>query len=447
MEQLNNIINGGYCIGCGVCAAITDGRIKIVENESQHYQASALNVNEIDIKNSLAVCPFSNEGMNEDEISNKAFDISLGNVSEVIGYYQSLYAGHISDTNTRLKCSSGGIITFVLSQLIQNNIVDAVIHVKNVSEPGMLFNYGVSFTVEEVLSGSKSRYYPVELSQVLDYVKQNDLRYAITGLPCFIKAIRKYCIQDPVIEKRIKFFIGLVCGHLKSKAFAELIGYQSGIMPEKLCEIDFRYKLSDRPADNYGIFVKGIDGNQKIMVARETMGTNWGQGFFKYEACDYCDDIFSETADIAVGDAWIEPYTKDYKGNSIVIVRNSIIDDIIREGIKSGMLVLDIFSSEQIRQSQGGGFRHRRSGLGYRLYLKRKKGQWAPNKRVPIDKNGLSKMRKVIYVFRVYLREKSIEYWKFSKNSGNYDTFIKKIKVPSYLYGLLLKIQKTVKKS
>ena len=82
--------------------------------------------------------------------------------------------------------------------------------------------------------------------------------------------------------------------------------------------------------------LKILSENRLSWLVRETPGTNWGLGFFKYEACDYCDDIFAETADIAVGDAWLKDYTQDALGNSVVVVRNDQIRVIMEDGLKSG---------------------------------------------------------------------------------------------------------------
>ena len=174
------------------------------------------------------------------------------------------------------------------------------------------------------------------------------------------------------------------------------------------------------------------------MVAKETLGTNWGLGYFKYEACDYCDDIFSETADIAVGDAWLKHYTKDSKGNSVVISRNKTIDLLLEKGIQTKELQLDVLSDEAMRDAQGGGFRHRRVALGYRLYLKQKKNLWFPHKRVKVDKNSISGPYKLIFRFRVYIRDKSTEYWMKSRESGNFMDFEKKMKLPGQVYQMLL---------
>ena len=41
---------------------------------------------------------------------------------------------------------------------------------------------------------------------------------------------------------------------------------------------------------------------------------DWGAGFFQNPACDWCDDVVAETADIAFGDAWVEPYSSRRPG-------------------------------------------------------------------------------------------------------------------------------------
>lgn len=446
MSELEKIVKGGYCIGCGSCASISND-IEIVENKYKYYEALIKDSSNSDtIDNATAVCPFSNMGLNEDEMSNIIFDQSKGKIGEVIGYYQGLYAGHFDDENIRMKTTSGGIITYTLIQLINRKLVDAVIHVKPTGTEGTLFKYSISKTEEEIVKGAKSRYYPIEMSDVIKYVKQNDMRYVFVGLPCFVKSIRKYMQIDEIINSRIKFCIGLVCGHLKSKAFSELVAWQGGIDPLKLKYIDFRYKIIDRPADNYGISVEENSGQKNILVAKETMGTNWGLGYFKYEACDYCDDIFSETADLTVGDAWLKTYTKDYKGNSVIITRNEKIDKILCDGLTKNELSLDRLSEDEMRNAQGGGFRHRRSGLSYRLYLKKKNKQWAPKKRVEISRNSISGSRKLIYKYRVFLREKSSEYWYYASKKGDYRIFTKKMKFITDVYSMLLKLSSLLKR-
>ena len=413
MSELKNVIDGGYCIGCGACSYTSSDSVEIVEDEYRKYQARIKPAaNPADLNKALEVCPFSNKGPNEDEISQDIFDYAEGTFTEVVGFHRALYAGHVSEEALRTKVTSGGILTYTLSELLKRDLVDAIVHVKKSDEPGTLFEYGFSRTPEEVLAGAKSRYYPIEMSKVMDFIKNNDGRYAFVGIPCFIKTARRICRQDPIIAKRIHFFVGLVCGHLKSKAYADMLAWRAGFDPAEMKTIDFRHKFKDRNSDDYGICVEDVKGNKKELVARETPGTNWGLGFFKYEACDYCDDIFAETADIAVGDAWLKDYTNDSQGNSVVVVRHSTIGNIIQEGIESGHLKLDSLTQDEALASQGGGFRHRRTGLGDRLYLKQKRAYWVPNKRVDIGSVKIPFLKKLVYRYRMYLREKSADIWR-----------------------------------
>ncbi|MDF7807639.1 Coenzyme F420 hydrogenase/dehydrogenase, beta subunit C-terminal domain [Pontiellaceae bacterium B12219] len=441
MHDLNEIIDGGYCIGCGACAFVGKGSIDLIEDEYRQYQGRIQpEAKDMDLDAALAVCPFSNEGPNEDEISQRVFDYESGSYAEVVGYHKALYAGHVSDTGLRKKVTSGGILTYTLSELLKRDLVDAVVHVKKSDKSGTLFEYGFSRTPEEVVQGAKSRYYPIEISEVMDFIKNNEGRYAFVGIPCFIKTVRRLCGQDEILAERIHFFVGLVCGHLKSKAYADLMAWRAGFNPDEMKAIDFRHKFEDRNADDYGICVEDLHGNKKELVARETPGTNWGLGFFKYEACDYCDDIFAETADIAVGDAWLKDYTNDSLGNSVVVVRNETIQSIIDDGMKSGTLAFDELTAEEALMSQGGGFRHRRTGLGDRLYLKQKRTAWVPKKRVDAVDSGIPLLRKLIYRYRIYLRERSAVVWKDCRRAGNYSTFDRRMKWPTRGYSLLLKV-------
>ena len=448
MSELKNVIDGGYCIGCGACSYTSRDSVEIVEDEYRQYQGRIkLGAKSADLDKALEVCPFSNKGPNEDEISQNVFNYSEGSYTEVVGFHRALYAGHVSEEALRTKVTSGGILTYTLSELLKRDLVDAVVHIKTSEKTGTLFEYGFSRTPEEVVQGAKSRYYPIELSEVMDFIRKNDGRYAFVGIPCFIKTARRMCRQDKVLAERIHFFVGLVCGHLKSKAYADMLAWRAGFDPAEMKTIDFRHKFKDRNSDDYGICVEDINGNKKELVARETPGTNWGLGFFKYEACDYCDDIFAETADIAVGDAWLKDYTNDSQGNSVVVVRNKTIQTILNEGIEAGNLEFNELTAEEALMSQGGGFRHRRTGLGDRLLLKQKRTEWVPKKRVDAVSVKIPLLRKLIYRYRMYLREQSAIAWRKSRECSDYALFDRLMSWPTRGYSLLLKVAAFIRRS
>lgn len=132
------------------------------------YQLDTANINVLDditAETTARICPFSNHGPNEDDIGNKYYGAANQHDSR-IGYYSGLYVGHAEEEEFRARGSSGGMLTWILTELIRTGKVDAVVHVKKADNPhdGILFRYAVSKTPDEVQAGAKSRYYPVEAS-------------------------------------------------------------------------------------------------------------------------------------------------------------------------------------------------------------------------------------------------------------------------------------------
>lgn len=430
-ELFSTVINNDYCVGCGNCASIKDSPFKMVMNGNGKYAPVIDNkVSNNEEKNILEICPFSNMSKDEDIIAKQLYG-SIDGIyhNEYIGYYIKNYAGYVKKGEYRERGSSGGMGTWIATQLLELNLIDAIIHVKasDKDKGTILFTYQISSNAKELSEGSKSKYYPIEMSQVIKFVRNNPGRYALIGIPCFIKAIRLLAEKDNQVNERIRFTIGLVCGHLKTDMFVKSMAWQMGIRPEHLADFDFRMKLDDRGANSYGVKAKGIDNGKAIIQSspvNKLYTTNWGQGFFKYKSCDFCDDILAETADITIGDAWLPEYVMDSKGTNIVVVRNPIMQNIIEENMNE--LQLDELSAEKIFASQAGGFRHRREGLSYRLYLKDQNNEWRPIKRIKAS-NNISSKRKKIYEQRVILYEESYKAFKKAEEKEDFNEFIKQM--------------------
>ncbi len=298
LDLSSSVIKEGYCIGCGVCSVVEDSPFIMELNENGEFVAKAV----LNIKESpeiTGLCPFSNQSPNEDEIANELFE---GRKDSNIGFFQSLYAGHVSKGDYRSKGSSGGTVTWLLGKLLSENEIDAVIHVKD-GKSG-LYEYGISTTLEEIQDNSKSKYYPVTFSNVLreiDFQK----RYAVVGVPCFITSLRLLAKSDLRFKKALKFHISLVCGHFKSEMFTKYIASAMNLDLEEVQNFDYRVKIPNKPANKYGMRATSGKGKETFMQNESIYGLNWGYGLFKYKACDFCDDVMGETADITIGDAWL----------------------------------------------------------------------------------------------------------------------------------------------
>ena len=385
-QALNDtVIANGYCVGCGACAVPEESPFTIGMDEYGQYQ-SRMNASNVFAKTESdyeKLCPFGATAPNEDEIAKQHFAETCDHNTQV-GYYKGVYAGHVTEGEFRNRGSSGGMGTWVLNELLDQGLVDYIIHVKSDVDGGDLnnipFEYHVSKTLEETQQGGKSRYYPIELSEVLKTVRNQPGRYAVVGLPCFIKSIRLLQAQDPIIAERVKYCVGLVCGHLKSARYAESLAWQMGIAPPDLKAIDFRVKDPSQPANRYSTYARGTSG-EKVVPTNQLFGADWGAGAFKYKACDFCDDVFAETADVVLGDAWLPEYVQDSDGTNVVVTRSDDLQRLIINARSEGRLKLDDLSVEKAAQSQDAGLRHRKVAIGYRLYREKSKGNWVPIKR------------------------------------------------------------------
>lgn len=435
----------------GSCAVVDDN-IKMNLNEYGIYEEIVLLDEDDELDPGVVyVSPNFNSDANETEISKKLYGNIQGiQYDERIGYFKSLYAGHVNEGEYRDNGSSGGMGTWIFKELLEKDLIDGVIHVKENSDKNspIMFQYDISRSIDEIKAGSKTKYYPVEFSKVMKIVKDVPGRYAIVGIPSFIMAIRLLAEKDDIIKDRIKYTVGLICGHQKSSKFAEAIAWQVGIEPGYLKHINFRKKLLDKPANNYGVEITGvIDGEEVTIVksTKELLGHDWGQGYFKTKASDYTDDVMNETADITLGDAWLPEYTKDSKGNNVIVVRNPVIDDLIKQGIKSSKLNLDVVDKETIFRSQASHYKHTHDELSYRLYKKDKSNEWRPKKRIEAS-NDILLLRRKVQDLREEISTKSHIIYKKAVELDDLDYFKTEMEKLSKKYNQLYRLMTIQKK-
>jgi len=399
-ELIKQVIQPNYCSGCGVCTTHQVFKMKL--NKHGQY-VPVLNSGQAE---KTVVCPFASHQVNENDLAQEQFDTPGIKFHNEIGYYQKIYAGYVNEGNFRKNGSSGGSVSWFTHQLLSSREVDYIVHVSEQNQAVIRFNYNISDSLESNIKASKSKYYPTTLEASLQFIKEHEGKYAVVGLPCFIKGINLLKKQDPLFEKRIRFSISLFCGHLKSTHYLSSLLAQFDTGNKLVKHFDFRHKTPGHKASDYSTKIVLDNGKSLIKNNQDLFGTNWGWGLFKLKACDYCDDIIGETADISFGDAWTPRYENDYLGTNIVVVRNAGLEKIIRKNIDNQHLQYEEISPETLIESQAGGFRHRREGLAYRLYLQQKKNQIIPEKRIKPEKIK-SKKRRKLYKIRMQLQEKS----------------------------------------
>ena len=408
-----DVAAAGLCIGCGACAA---GRGEVGWDRFGQRKPQGAWAAE-PFESFAQICPFSPDARNEDAIAAERFP-SAPQRDPLIGSFEVNYVGHVAEDGFRAGGSSGGMVSWVAAELLRQGLVDGVAHVAP-ADPvgdGKFFGYRVSRSVDEIHGGARSRYYPVEMSRVIEEIRTTPGRYAVVGVPCFIKAVHLLRGEDPVLRERIAFTLGLFCGHMKSARLVESFAWQLGAPMEQVRAVEYRRKDPERPANWYTAHLTLADGSARWQDWWHLVDGDWGAGFFQNSACNYCDDVVAETADIAFGDAWVEPYSSDGRGTNVVIVRKPEVQQLVSAAIAEGRLVLEPVDAAFIADTQAAGFRQRREGLAYRLRI-------APprlplRKRVAPGSRDLPFRRKLVYRSRRWISASSHRIFALARATG-----------------------------
>jgi len=315
---ISKIVNNGICIGCGMCPALCpDDVLKMFWNVYGEYNPIEAEKCTEECRICLKTCPFFDMNETEYQISKCLFgDVERISYDPETGYYLASYVGY--SEKHRPTSASGGIMTWLLEMLLTEHIVDIVICVAPTGESDRLFTFQVFDSVDGLKSGAGSAYYPVKLSSVICRILSEPGRYAVTGVPCFIKAIRLAQKNNVKLRERIVVTIGIVCGQMKSKLFTDYVAHLAGVEGD-VTNANYRGKSPNQPASNYYYKFTTSRGEERQISWREGISKAWINGWFTPRACNYCDDVFAECADVTFMDAWLPEYSKDDRGTSLVI--------------------------------------------------------------------------------------------------------------------------------
>lgn len=380
---VRSILPSDMCVGCGVCVAICpDRNLHIIMNEDGEYNPSLGYPCKKECGLCHDVCPFGNDRLNEYVIGESLFGLVPGiQHDQIVGHYLSSFAGHVSSDARRVQSASGGITTWLLCDLLKRREIDAVICVSPTNGVDPLFQYIVARDVESIESSTGSVYYPVQLSDVLSYIRDTPGRYAITALPCFAKGIRLAQAKNKALRERIVYVIGLTCGQIKNKRYTDYLAALAGL-EGNVSTAFFRGKEKNTPASNYTFLCSNERGKVRKLHWDEGVSEAWSDRLFTLNPCNYCDDIFAECADIVFMDAWLPEYIDDWRGTNIVIVRSRKLLGAIDDGVQRDEVGITPLSIDKVVQSQSGAIAFKRQLLRTRLWLAEREGQYFPPKRV-----------------------------------------------------------------
>ena len=377
MNVISEIVTPGFCVGCGVCVNLCSrDNLEITWNRvAGEYQLQERGrcIDGCDL--CLKVCPRFTENENQYEIAKNKFGaIESIELKSETGYYLGCFAGYVKDSKLRNRAASGGLCTAFLKILLEVGEIDAVVCVRQFDDSKRLFKFFIATTVEHLFQAAGSVYHPVEMSDVIrEILEQDDKRYAVVALPCFLHAVSLAQKKVPKLNRVIKYKIGLVCGSLPNGEFNRKILAQFNVTDENVRLIKFR-DTTIFPNRFKGMQI--INSKGKIHCAFNAHEAKIRRsGKYIYTACMLCSDIFAEVADAVFMDAWLPEYHNDHFGTSLLLVRNQELMAIANKEIAEGGLTqLWETSIDKIIASQQPRVINKRQGLLHRIELCRRWG-------------------------------------------------------------------------
>jgi len=455
---IETIVNNNLCIGCGLCAGLCPANALRMEfNKYGEYNPVEITGCLKNCNLCLQICPFSENEENEGLLAKEIFSNTDGiKHRPETGYYLDSYVGYSNINNHRANGASGGMATWILETLLKNNIVDHILCVTPNENPEKLFRFAVFANIDSIRHSAKSAYYPVEMSEVIKQIIKNESRYAIIGLPCFIKGLRLAQKKNNKLRNRIIVTIGLVCGQLKSKCYTRYLAELSGIHGE-LKEVCFRGKDSDKPSSNFYFYSKNKNNNYNKIFFYEGIGKVWNNRWFTLRACNFCDDVFAEMADVTVMDAWLPEYIEDSKGTNLIIVRSPLVHNLIKLATKENQIKIEHISINKVILAESGVLNIKRNQLAYRLYLAKQAGLIIPTKSVTpsrkisfLNKKEIElkdKMQRLSKeLFLLYFNGERADLTAFSKKIGNFVSKLEKWKHIARILRLPMRIIKKARR-
>ncbi|OUQ51589.1 hypothetical protein B5E60_12235 [Alistipes sp. An116] len=433
MNITNIVSSENCCIGCGVCVfACPVNHLRIVKNE--YNQLSVFeNDNKCLEKCSIcsSVCPFSNQAKDENTLSDRLFQSVHPNYCKDVGYYLGCYVGYHPLEQKRINCASGGLLSYLLEHLLAEGLIDTAVLAGRVNTPPF-FSYQLCHSADDVYRYSRSVYSIININQAINAILKDDSiqKVAVVALPCTSKALRNAVQYSPMLKGKLKYIIGIVCGQQKSNNFIDYLASKNNV--HKLSGVIFRTKKENRPNGNFGVQLFGTNGLEKE-ITFSSYAKECSYKLFTVPACNLCDDIFAETADIAFMDAWLPEYKNSDKGENLVVTRNKELDEIIAK-----IETVHPINIDRIVESQASVVKNKREGICESIICSKRKFKNTPLKRVGI----LSKpnfLEKYLYRIKYDISINSDRLWfESGRNYRQFNATFKKRYGNKLLIGLTL---------
>ena len=352
MKKLTQIDVERLCHGCGLCQSMFPEKIRL-NNEGNHILPEFKSkLSSAQTKLFKTTC----SGLNQSEVFTS--DIN----HPVWGGFLQCKTGFSTDKYIRLHSSSGGVLTTIATFLVQEKLVDAIIHISADEVKPLENKVKVSNTLDQIKLSMGSRYSPSSPLENIVQILEADhaKKYCFIGKPCDVRGLRHLFKAKNMYERQIPYLLSFFCAGVPSNQGVQNTLFRLNIEPEQVKKLTFRGR--------------GWPGKFEVSTDSDTLSLSyqeaWGEilGPTIHSRCKMCFDSTGEAADIVSADIWETdsngyPKFEELDGVGLVLTRTKKGDTIVTKMEDSKKIETAPYDIEQLKFIQRSQYERKASML------------------------------------------------------------------------------------
>ena len=288
-NSIAEIVANDLCIGCGLCEALTGGRVTMVMTPAGSLRPSSTdaftNREEAQL---MAACPGAvAEARTEDGTT----------TDPVWGAHRWMSYAWADQPDTRFRAATGGALTALGAHALNTGRAEFVLHVGADPERPMRSRWVLSEDADSVRANTSSRYGPTAPLAGLAAALERRRPFAIIAKPCDLGAVHTLSKSDPRVDELCVIRLALVCGGQSRLSKSQAVLHELGVDESEVTL--FRYRGHGNPGPTV---IETAAGDRYAKTYLDMWEDE--SGWEVETRCKLCPDALGEASDVAAADVW-----------------------------------------------------------------------------------------------------------------------------------------------